>query len=508
MWCEKPSFVLSLSLLVAASALHSPTARGADNAPQRMKMTTPIPAQITTPPQVTTSIGTLQFTDGVPTPDTAQRVYDNLDTIRATEAFLNGIPGASLVAIRAGLRKVGAVDGNIGVFETLMDSKSLFLTANTETIYFWSWMELKDGPVVVETPPNILGVVDDFWFRYVTDMGNAGPDKGKGGKYLFVPPGYQGDVPPGYFVVKSATFGNLLFGRAFMQNGDTRPGVASLKQGLRVYPLAKASAPPKNLFINLSGTVMNTVHANNIEFYDEVNQIIQEEPAGTYRPDMTGLFASIGMVKGQPFAPDARMKKILSDAVAIGNATARAIDFSNRDKAVLIYPDRHWHTPFVGGSYEWLNNGARNFDARTMFFYAATVDTPAMAMAMPGIGSQYAAANFDASGKPFDGAKTYRLHVAAHVPVKDFWSVVVYDTQTRSMLQTNQQFPSLSSAHGLKTNADGSTDLYFGPERPKEGANWIQTLPGKGWFLIFRLYGPLQPWFDKSWQLEDIQPVG
>ncbi|MGA8134885.1 MAG: DUF1254 domain-containing protein, partial [Pseudomonas gingeri] len=463
---------------------------------------------ITTPPSVNTSIGTLSFTDGVPSPETAQKVYDHLDNIRATEAFLNGIPGASLVAIRQGLREVGAVDGTIGVFETLMDSKSLFLTANTETIYFWSWMDLKNGPIVVESPPGILGVVDDFWFRFVTDLGNAGPDKGKGGKYLFLPPGYQGDVPTGYFVIKSATYGNLLFGRAFMKDGDPKPGVESLKKTMRVYPLAQISSPPTTKFIDLSGREVNTIHANTIDFFDEVNQIIQEEPAGAYGPDMTGLFAAIGMEKGKPFKPDARMKAILIDAVAIGNATARAIDFRNRDRAVLIYSDRHWNTPFIGGSYEWLNNGARNFDARTMYFYAATVDTPAMAIAMPGIGSQYAAANLDAAGKPFDGGKAYRLHVAAKVPVKDFWSVVLYDIQTRSMLQTDQQFPSLSSAKGMHANADGSTDLYFAPQRPKDAANWIQTIPGKSWLVIFRLYGPLPPWFDKSWKLEDIAPAG
>ncbi|SAL47679.1 putative lipoprotein [Caballeronia sordidicola] len=475
--------------------------------PPSYKMTTPIAPQITTPSVVDTRIGQLSFFDGVPLPDTAQKVYDNLDFLRGVEAFLNGIPGASLVALRSALREAGAVGSTVGVFESLMDSKSLFLTANTETVYFWNWMDLKDGPVVVETPPNILGVVDDFWFRYVIDLGNAGPDRGKGGKYLFVPPGYTGALPAtGYHIVKSPTFGNLLFGRAFMKNGDPRPGVASLKASLRVYPLSQTNAPPATQFIDLSGRVMNTIHANDITFYQEVNQIIQEEPAGVYGPDMTGLFASIGIRKGQPFAPDAHMTKILTDAVAVGNATARAIDFANRDKAVLIYPDRHWNTPFIGGSYEWLNDGARNFDARTMFFYAATVDTPAMAVAMPGIGSQYAAANYDSAGRPFDGAKTYRLRVPANVPVKDFWSVVLYDTQTRSMLQTDQPFPSLSSEKDLLKNADGSVDLYFGPIAPAgQEKNWVQTIPGKSWLTIFRLYGPLEPWFDKSWKLNDIE---
>jgi hypothetical protein len=224
---------------------------------------------------------------------------------------------------------------------------------------------------------------------------------------------------------------------------------------------------------------------------------------------MTGLFSSIGMVKGKPFAPDARMKGILTDAVAVGNATARAIDFANRDPAALIYPDGRWTTPFIGGSYQWLSDSARNFDARTMFFYAATIDTPAMAVAMPGIGSQYAAANTDSSGQALDGARSYVLHVPAGVPVKDFWSIVVYDTQTRSMLQTDQPFPSLSSEKTLRKNPDGSVDIYFGPTTPATGAsNWIQTIPGKAWFTIFRLYGPLAPWFDKSWKLPDIAVTG
>ncbi|MGS1104869.1 DUF1254 domain-containing protein [Achromobacter anxifer] len=500
--CRKCSPFLAVAALALLTACAGPPERSA-----AYKMSTPTPPQILTPANVDTRIGRLDFFDGVPTPETARKVYDNLDFLRGVEAFLNGIPGASMVSIRAGLREAGATGITVGIFETLMDSRSLFLTANTETVYFWNWMDLKDGPVVVETPPGILGVVDDFWFRYVTDMGNAGPDKGKGGKYLFVPPGYKGPLPAqGYFVQHSPTYGNLLFGRAFMKNGDPAPGVQGVKAGLRVYPYSQAGAPPPARFINLSGKVMNTIHANNYAFFDEVNQIIQEEPAGAYGPDMTGLYAAIGMRKGQPFSPDARMKAILTDAVAVGNATARAIDFANRDPATRIYPDRHWNTPFVGGSYEWLNDGARNFDARTMFFYAATIDTPAMAVAMPGIGSQYAAANYDAQGKPLDGSRQYVLRVPPNVPAKDFWSVVVYDTQTRSMLQTDQPFPSLSSEKQLHVNADGSVDLYFGPKAPAgKEQNWIQTIPGKSWMVIFRLYGPLPAWFDKTWKLNDIE---
>jgi hypothetical protein len=448
----------------------------------------------------------LTFFDGVPTEETAAKAYDQIDFSRGIEVFLNGIPGASLVAFRAGSRAVGSVDGVVGIFQDLMDSKSLFLTANTESIYYATWIDLKDGPIVVESPPNVLGVVNDFWFRYVTDLGNAGPDRGKGGKYLILPPDHEGAVPEGYFAFKSPTYGNLVLGRGFLKDGSTKTAVESIEQYMRVYPLSEAGSPHEAKFVELSGREMNTVHANDFTFYEELNQIVQEEPEDSYGPDMMGLFNAIGLVKGQPFAPDDRMKKILTDAVAVGNAVARSIDFRNRAAEAKIYPDRHWNTPFIGGSYQWLTKGgARNFDARTMFFYAATVNTPAMAVAMPGIGSQYASSNLDSDGQAFDGAWTYRLRVPAHVPVKDFWSVVLYDTQTRSMLQTDQQFPSFSSQTHPQPNADGSVDIYFSPTRPANAPNWVQTIPGKSWFTIFRLYGPLQPWFDKTWKLPDIE---
>jgi hypothetical protein len=488
--------------------MNSGTSQVAGARSHHYKMTTSIPPDIMTPDIVETRIGKLQFFDGVPTVDTAAKVYDQLDFSRGIEVFLNGIPGASMVALRTGSREVGSVDGTIGIFQDLMDSRSLFLTPNTESIYYATWIDLQNGPIVVESPPDVLGVVNDFWFRYVTDLGNAGPDRGKGGKYLILPPDHKGSIPEGYFVFKSSTYGNLVLGRGFMKDGKTSAAVEAIKRYMRVYPLSEAGSPHPPKFVELSGREMNTVHSNSFHFYEELDQIVQEEPETSYGPDMMGLFNAIGMVKGKPFSPDERMKKILTDAVAVGNAAARSIDFRNRASEARIYPDRHWNTPFIGGSYQWLTKGgARNFDARTMFFYAATVNTPAMAAAMPGIGSQYASANFDSQGEAFDGSKTYRLRVPADVPVKDFWSIVLYDAQTRSMLQTDQQFPSLSSQTHPKANTDGSVDIFFSPTRATDMNNWVQTLPGKSWFTIFRLYGPLQPWFDKTWQLPDIEAV-
>src|SRR5271167_560995 len=382
--------IVATSLLLVATLLILPCAQA-----QQYKMETPIPPGITTPDKVDTRLGALKFEGGYPDAATVEKVYDNLDFQRGVEAYLNTMQGASLVAMRRGLREVGAVDGTFGVFNTLMDSKSLFLTANTDTVYAFAWIDLSKGPVVLESPPNSLGIVDDFWFRYVADLGNAGPDKGKGGKFLFLPPGYKGDVPTGYFVFKSRTFGNAFFTRGFLVNGDPGPAVESFHKTMRMYPLSEAANPHPEKFVNLSGKAFNTIGANDYSFYEDVNTVVQEEPADSEDPELLGQLLSIGIQKGKPFAPDERMKKILTDAVAVGNATSRAVSYRPRDPQVYFYPGKAWATPFVGGSYLFLDDGTRLLDARTYFFYNATGITPAMSIRMVGVGSQYAVAALD-----------------------------------------------------------------------------------------------------------------
>ena len=426
------------------------------------------------------------------------------------QAFLAAMPGASVYALREGFRSQGADNQTVLVMETLMDSKSLFLTPNSESVYNLMWLDLKGGPLVIETPPNILGIIDDHWFNYVGDVGNAGPDRGKGGKFLLLPPGYAGEVPSGYFVFRSATFGNLFFWRGFLVNGDPKPAVENTKKFTRVYPLAQAANPPAMKFVNVSGVPFNTIHANDFSFFEEIDHIVQEEPAAALNPESLGLLAAIGIEKGKPFAPDARMKRILAEAAAVGNATARALVFRSRIKEAYFFPNSAWCTPFVGGSHEFLSQpGVRNLDARSFFFYYATGVTPAMAMKMVGVGSQYAVAFVDSEGQPFDGSRTYKVHLPPGIPARDFWSFVVYDNQTRSMLQTDARFPSIGSqSKGIVANADTSVDVWFGPTAPVgHESNWVQTVPGKGWSAILRLYGPLQPWFDKSWKPGEIERV-
>ncbi len=502
---KKPLVLLSLCALGVASVEIS-SCQSSSTKSSGSEVFAPIPDSITTPDEVETRLGTLGFFDGYPTKETVGTVYDHLDFMRGVRVFLDAIPVASLHAMREGLREEGCVNGTVGIFEELMDSKTLFLTANTESVYAMTWLDLKDGPVVVESPPNTLGILDDFWFQYVTDLGNAGPDKGQGGRFLILPPDYGGEVPEGYHTVRSDTFGNWLIWRGFLVEGDPKPAVANLKQHIRIYPLARRESPPEQEFVNLSGQHFNTIHANDFTFYEEVNHVVQEEPIEALDPEFLGVLASIGIEKGKPFSPDDRMRAILTEAAAVGNATARALVFETRDPRSYYFEDSAWKTGFVGGSHEFQADGVRLLDARTLFFYYATGITPAMSAKMVGVGSQYAGAMVDSEGRAFDGGRTYRLRFPPNAPAKDFWSLVLYDNQTRSMLQTDQRFPSVNSQRGVQQNADGSTDVYFGPKAPEgKESNWIQTVPGKGYSVILRLYGPLESWFDKSWKPGEVE---
>lgn len=476
---------------------------------QTPKYSADVPPSITTPDTVQTSIGTLNFKDGAPDAKTVRLVYNQLDLSRGIETFMQGIPATSVYAACRGLDGVGVKENKaFGITEHLMDARSLFLTPNTTTVYVFACANLNAGPVVLQAPPGVLGPVDDAYFRWVTDVGLTGPDKGKGGKYLFVPPGYSGTLPAeGYYVVKPSTNRLLIFFRAFVENGDVATAVKGVKEAARLYPLSNAQNPTESTFINTSGLRFNTISANNFDFYNELNAVVQNEPADFVSPDTVGLFAAIGIRKGQPFNPDARMKGILSDAVAIGNGAARSLLWAPRDQRARLYPDRKWETPFIGNSYLFANGAERILDARTMFMYYATGITPAMAGAKPGTGSAYAGAFLDSKDHPLDGGKTYKITLPAPIPANQFWSFVVYSNQTRSLLETDQKTAGLDShASGLKANPDGSYTVWFAPSPPKgEEHNWVQTMPGKGFNVLLRLYGPLEPWFDKSWKPGDFE---
>jgi hypothetical protein len=507
-------------------------------------------ASISTPDHVESRLGALEFTDGAPTDATAALLYDHLDFAHAVEAFLGSLRGASIASVRRGHLSVGVEDNAFLLFSDLMDSTSLFLTANCDTVYFWGFIDVSEHPMVidvpsVDAPSGILGTVDDMWFRWITDVGLPGPDRGEGGRYLIVGPGYDGPLPDsGYHVFHSRTTRATLIGRAFMVDNDPAIPVAAIRDGVRVYPyapgahgtavasflegrspLGAAKPLPETRFVEASGMSVNTVFPNDFSFWEVVNELVQQEPPEAGDPELLGLLASVGIVHGKAFAPDSRMRKILEEAVVVGNATARTLTFAARpEEGFAFYPGSQWQSALFVGGYQFLDpppeitaqgvidaprDGARKVNSATNFFYMATGITPAMCMRLTGIGSQYLFVMRDSDGVYLDGGQNYRLRLPAGIPESRFWSILLYDNQTRSMLRTGQRLPRLGSQSGtVQTNPDGSTDIYFGPTAPEgKESNWLQTVPGKGWWTILRLYNPLQSFFDKSWQPSEIEPV-
>jgi hypothetical protein len=520
-----------------------------------------IPQECTTPDTVETSIGTLEYKDGAPSQETVAKVYDQLDLMRATEAFLNAHQGASVAAIFKGMEDAGVPNNTALIFSELMDAKSLFLTANADTIYFWVNLDFTKGPIVVETPPLSLGVIDDMWFQWITDFGLPGPDRGAGGKYLFVPPGYEGELPEegAYFVQRPRTTRATMLGRSFLQENDPKPVVEVIKKTLKIYPYRPggygrsigtalqgkatlARTPDHKLdwsflrpedpvqFMEGTGKVLNTVPPNDFSFFEMLNDVVQKEPIGSLDSEIMGSLSAIGIVKGKPFNPDARMKKILSDAAAIGTAAARTLNWSSRpSEEFYYYSNSAWYNPLFTSGYNFetpppevsregvitLNppTGARKLNARIAMFFAYTFITPAMIMRLTDIGSQYLIAFVDSRGEYFDGSNTYKATLPANIPAGKFWSFTVYDNQTRSMLDTPQRYPRAGSQSyptpAAEASTDGSTTVYFGPTRPDgvNAGNWIQTDPKKGWFTILRLYSPLEPFFTKAWRPSEIDLV-
>jgi hypothetical protein len=391
-----------------------------------------IPPAITTPDKVETRTGTLEFKDGAPSAETIAKVYDKLDFTHAFEAFVNTMRGVSIEAICKGMLDVGVKENEVLVFSELMDAKSLFLTANADTIYFFGYLDLSKGPMVLEVRPKALGAIDDHWFRWVADFGAPGPDRGEGGKYLILPPGYDGPLPEGgFFVARAQTDRVLWFGRMFLEHNDPKPAVALIKEKTKIYPyevggfgtsiaqfltgkskLARITSPPPTVFHEGSGQVMNTIPPNDFSYYEMLNDVVQQEPATSLDPELMGPVAAIGIVKGKPFSPDERMKKILIEAVALANATSRSLFMNPREADWYYYPGSAWFNPLFVSGYEFETpipevtregvkpfppTGYRTLNARTWFFYGVTGITPAMAMRVPGIGSQYLGATVELS---------------------------------------------------------------------------------------------------------------
>ncbi|GAF48837.1 DUF1254 domain-containing protein [Rhodococcus wratislaviensis] len=504
---------------------------------------------LSAPDHMHTRVNALAFTDGAPSRETVEKVYDHLDFLHGVNVYLNAFQGASTWALRQGFISIGAEDNSVVMFSELMDSQSLFLTANADTVYYVSIIDLTSGPMVVETPPMALGIFDDMWFHWIIDFGLPGPDRGEGGRFLLAPPGYDGPLPDsGFHVGYSGTNQALMLGRSFLQDDDPKPTVAVIKDRLKIYPYVpggygtsvatllegkvppgKSAESPETRFVEASGKAFNTIPPSDFGFYEILNAMVQEQPATATDPETMGQLAAIGIVKGEKFDPDERMRKILDEAAAVGHATARAALFDVRDaEGVRYYPDSAWTNMLFPGGYTFETppplvtedgikpfppGGAKKLNVRTLFFFGYTGISPAMCMRLTGIGSQYLVAFRDTDDAYFDGAKTYKMSLPPDIPAARFWSITLYDNQTRSMLQTPQRFPRAGSQSyptpAADAEADGSTTIHIAPEKPDgvgEG-NWIQTDPDKGFFVILRLYSPLASYFDKTWKPGEIDQV-
>jgi len=452
------------------------------------------------------------FERGFPTPETIQRAYDEADLNRAVQAYRYFYPTVSMAAIWKGNESVG-VFGNKGALLMEGSPHQLVFTPNSDTPYAGLPLDLSGGPLVVELPPGpLMCVINDLNQRYVADLGLPGPDGGTGGKHLILPPDYKGDVPAGYYASTSSTNRILLMLRVIPVNGDINAAFEMMKT-IKVTPLNASAGWRQPEWQELGNRQMIGAPMQfeaNFKYWDELYEVINTEPPRDADRNYYGELAVLGIVKGQPFNPDARMKNILEQAARMGSAQMRVQSFADRRPDREVWPDRKW---------EWATLRSENgtfdaptyvdLDAREKWFYQAQIESPAMFRRTAGAGSLYWLGLKDNTGAYLDGGKSYRLTVPQPVPAKLFWSVTVYDSDTRSEIQSDLNHAALRSMYELKDQTGTKpVDLYFGPEAPSGmRARWIKTLPGKGWFAYFRIYGPDQAAFDGSWKPGDFERI-
>ena len=460
------------------------------------------------PATMKTSFGTLEFVAGAfPTEASAQRIYDELYLQRATQAYMDFYPALSLHAILTSqIRDFGLKSSSdIGVM-AYMTANENYLTGNDVTPYAVASLDLKlDGPTVVEIPPGVFGTSNDAVFKFLTGFGIVGPDKGEGGNYLFLPPGYDGAVPDGYHVVRSNSYRAWVMMRGFGKLGTGDQAVAWFNARLKIYPLATGRR--ENLAVNAGGLGINSLPPEDGSAFAMLNEVIQHEPTALFNPEMLGRLATLGIEKGKAFKPDARMTRIFDLGAKRGVAMCRAIVYASRDPEIMQWPGRHWEKMFVRNTV-FSRNGFNDIDARTLWHYPAIVVAPHLNATKPGVGNSYLTSFRDSDDEFLLGARSYKLHVAANVPIERFWAATAYDPVSRSLLDCGGN-RTVGSLRDPKINADGSVDIFVGPEQPEGVAdnNWIKTNPDKGFFLVFRFYGPTAAFLDKSWVLNDLERV-
>lgn len=465
------------------------------------------------------------FIQGYATPTKASQLQDELLYQRAIQAYLWALPALNMYGMKEGSERVFGKGYNVlPIFKERLNAKTLVTTPNSDVIYAMGYVDLSEtGPLVIEVPPGLQGILDDFFQRPVCmekprdgkphcgDVGLPGPDQGKGGKYLLLPPNYTGSVPDqGYFTYRSRTYGVFVFWRGFFKDPKDLATPVSVMEQTRIYPLGQESTAKPMVFPDASAKPANMLYPTNGSAFDMLSRYIDHEYVDPSDMEMRGVLASLGMIKGKPFKPDQHTRDILDKAVREAVAISRAMAFETREQAPAqsYYPNRQWMNPFPDNA-TFTADTYNQIDSRIKFFTLAYSTSPGMALNMENVGAKYPFTAWDANGQFLTGDKTYRLRLPKGIPAALFWSVTVYDSVTASGLENGQPFPSLNAMDKPKTNPDGSTDIWFSAKKPKEaGANWIRTVPGKGFFVLLRLYGPTHSFFDKSWVPGDLEPQG
>ncbi len=451
-----------------------------------------------------------EFERGFPARKTVEQAYADADLNRAIQAYRFFYPTVSGAAIVKGNEEIGLVPNKVfGILDCAPEQ--LVFTANSDTPYGPLLLDLGIGPIVVELPPGPLIVCSmDINQRWVADMGLPGPDAGKGGRHLLLPPSYDGEVPEGYFVHRASSNRQIVGARSLPVGGDVKAAKERLST-IKVYPLGRKAGWTEPKWLDVTGRKQDTTPVaweDNLKFWKVLHETLDAEPAYTGYHNYYGELAALGIEKGKPFKPDARMKSILDEAARVGNAQMRVQSFGDRRPDRLPWQDRQWQWASLRYEDGDFNTASHtDLAAREKWFYQAVGASPAMFRRDEKAGSLYWLGLRDKRGNYLDGGKSYKLTVPLPVPGKLFWSVTVYDAETRSQIQTKQKKAALRSLFELKDLSGKAADLHFGPVATGDTGRWIQTIPGKGWFTYFRIYGPEKAAFNGSWRLGDFEQV-
>jgi hypothetical protein len=454
-----------------------------------------------------TRLGKLEFESDYVTEETAVKLREELKFQAAVQTYLWSFPIANVMSVRSGHRAVGFSNMAIPIFENYLTPKTIIPTGNQTTIYAYNVLTLGDEPIVFVVPPDVVGFIGDAWQRPQGDVGRPGKDAGKGGKYLLLPPGYKGKVPSeGYYNVPCATKNLFWLVRAFVKDGDTKATVKNLKQ-TKLYPLSKPDAPQE--YLNASRMqAAYCIPPHGLAYWEMLAKALDEETVQTHDRVMMGMASIFGLEKGKPFKPDAETRALLIEAEKVAYAMNSTLSFESVAPTAPAYRDSQWEFCFQTQSPTFDAEHRLELYERSAFTHQAMTGANAMVLKLRGKGSKYIFTSRDADGKHLDGSNSYTLKVPEGIPADDFWSVCVYDTKTRSVIDTGRPMSALNSYMDLPVNEDGSIDMYFGPIPPSQGEkSWVKTKPGEGFFMYFRFYGPTEPFYDKSWKVNDVIKV-